>query len=131
MLLRLARRNTELYPNDPIKRDKVYNKYKVGRMCSLSTFIGKGLPRYLFIYFFQWTCLLFSLFLFEQQFEIPEEEAEWVGLNMEEAVEKQRQLEHKVKHARMCKILAENKQTLCLSDVKVFVLLTAGARASI
>lgn len=32
----------------------------------------------------------------KQQFEIPEEEAEWVGLSLEEAVEKQRQLEHKV-----------------------------------
>lgn len=57
MLLRLARRDTELYPDDPDKREKVYNKYK--------------------------------------QFEIPEEEAEWVGLSLEEAVEKQRQLEHK------------------------------------
>ncbi|XP_030600559.1 large ribosomal subunit protein bL28m isoform X2 [Archocentrus centrarchus] len=47
----------ELYPNDPIKREQVYEKYK--------------------------------------QFEIPEEEAEWVGLSLEEAVEKQRQLEHK------------------------------------
>ncbi|XP_054457476.1 39S ribosomal protein L28, mitochondrial isoform X1 [Anoplopoma fimbria] len=58
MLLRLARRNTELYPSDPVKAEKVYNKYK-------------------------------------QQFEIPEEEAEWLGLSLEEAVEKQRQLEHK------------------------------------
>uniref|UniRef100_A0A8C5EWB6 Large ribosomal subunit protein bL28m n=1 Tax=Gouania willdenowi TaxID=441366 RepID=A0A8C5EWB6_GOUWI len=58
MLLRLARRDKELYPEDPTKRDKVYCKYK-------------------------------------QQFEIPEEEAEWVGLNLEEAVEKQRLLEHK------------------------------------
>ncbi|XP_070826703.1 large ribosomal subunit protein bL28m [Chaetodon trifascialis] len=57
MLLRLAHKNTELYPNDPVKREKVYNKYK--------------------------------------QFEIPAEEAEWVGLNLAEAVEKQRQLEHK------------------------------------
>lgn len=57
MLLRLARKNTELYPSDPVKREKVYAKYK--------------------------------------QFEIPEEEAEWVGLSLEEAVEKQRQLEHK------------------------------------
>ncbi|XP_026148033.1 large ribosomal subunit protein bL28m [Mastacembelus armatus] len=57
MLLRLARRETELYPSDPTKRDKVYEKYR--------------------------------------QFEIPEEEAEWVGLSLEEAVEKQRQLEHK------------------------------------
>ncbi|XP_034723507.1 39S ribosomal protein L28, mitochondrial isoform X2 [Etheostoma cragini] len=57
MLLRLARRETELYPSDPVKREKVYNKYK--------------------------------------QFEIPEEEAEWLGLSLEEAVEKQRQLERK------------------------------------
>lgn len=57
MLLRLARRDKELYPDDPVKREKVYNKYK--------------------------------------HFVIPEEEAEWVGLNLEEAVEKQRQLEHK------------------------------------
>lgn len=35
-------------------------------------------------------------FLCEQQFEVPEDEAEWVGLSMEEAVEKQRQLEYKV-----------------------------------
>uniref|UniRef100_A0A3Q3G366 Large ribosomal subunit protein bL28m n=1 Tax=Labrus bergylta TaxID=56723 RepID=A0A3Q3G366_9LABR len=45
MLLRLARKDTELYPND--------------------------------------------------SFEIPEEEAEWFGLSLEEAVEKQRQLEYK------------------------------------
>ncbi|KAM9811876.1 large ribosomal subunit protein bL28m isoform 2-T2 [Syngnathus typhle] len=57
MLLRLARKDTQLYPDDPITREKVYNKYK--------------------------------------QFEIPEEEAEWTGLTLEEAVEKQRQLEHK------------------------------------
>lgn len=57
MLLRLARKNTELYPDDPDKREKVYNKYK--------------------------------------QFEIQEEEAEWLGLSLEQAVEKQRQLEHK------------------------------------
>ncbi|KAG7478834.1 39S ribosomal L28, mitochondrial [Solea senegalensis] len=57
MLLRLVRRNTELYPSDAVKRQKVYDKYK--------------------------------------QFEIPEEEAEWVGLSLEEAVEKQKQLEHK------------------------------------
>lgn len=57
MLLRLARKDTELYPDDPVKREQVYNKYK--------------------------------------QFEMPEEEAEWVGLSLEEAVEKQRQLEHK------------------------------------
>ncbi|XP_017580002.1 39S ribosomal protein L28, mitochondrial [Pygocentrus nattereri] len=57
MLLRLARKDTELYPDDPNQREKIYNKYK--------------------------------------QFEIPAEEAEWVGLSLEEAVEKQRRLEHK------------------------------------
>lgn len=57
MLLRLARKNTELYPDDPDTREKVYNKYK--------------------------------------QFEIPEEEAEWLGLNLAEALEKQRLLEQK------------------------------------
>uniref|UniRef100_UPI0037E71EE6 large ribosomal subunit protein bL28m n=1 Tax=Semicossyphus pulcher TaxID=241346 RepID=UPI0037E71EE6 len=57
MLLCLARKNTALYPDDPAKREKVYNKYK--------------------------------------QFEIPEEEAEWLGLSLVEAAEKQRQLEHK------------------------------------
>lgn len=71
------------------------------------------------------------LFQFEQQFEIPEEEAEWVGLNLEEAVEKQRQLEHKVKHTRACPTFyLRIRQSVYLSDVKMFVL-TAGARASI
>ncbi|KAM9801577.1 large ribosomal subunit protein bL28m [Neosynchiropus ocellatus] len=57
MLLRLARKDKELYPNDPAKRETIYHRYK--------------------------------------QFLVPEEEAEWVGLSLEEAVEKQRQLEHK------------------------------------
>ncbi|XP_041035028.1 39S ribosomal protein L28, mitochondrial [Carcharodon carcharias] len=55
MLLRLARKDTELYPDDAEKRELIYNKYK--------------------------------------EFVIPEEEAEWVGLSLEEAVEKQRLLE--------------------------------------
>lgn len=60
MLLRLARQNTELYPSDPIKREKVYNKYKVGRMCSLTKFIRKLLPR-----FYLFLLIVFSfLFLF-------------------------------------------------------------------
>lgn len=29
MLLRLARKDTELYPHDTVKRERVYNKYKV------------------------------------------------------------------------------------------------------
>jgi len=57
MLLRLCRKDTELYPNDPAKREVIYNRYK--------------------------------------DLVIPEEEAEWVGLSLEEAVEKQRKLEHK------------------------------------
>ncbi|XP_064408742.1 39S ribosomal protein L28, mitochondrial [Latimeria chalumnae] len=57
MLLRLARKDTELYPDDPAKREAIFNKYK--------------------------------------EFVIPEEEAEWVGLSLEEAVEKQRLLEKK------------------------------------
>lgn len=29
MLLRLARRDTELYPDDPARKENIYNKYKV------------------------------------------------------------------------------------------------------
>lgn len=36
------------------------------------------------------------LLLLSQEFVIPEEEAEWVGLSLEEAIEKQRLLEKKV-----------------------------------
>lgn len=112
MLLRLARKNTELYPSDSVKREKVYNKYKVVRLCSLSdtTFVGNGgisaltnLGMYQLLYkrsssvkLKEIACFFFRFLLSEQQFEIPEEEAEWLGLSLEEAVEKQRQLEHKV-----------------------------------
>ncbi|XP_042294185.1 LOW QUALITY PROTEIN: 39S ribosomal protein L28, mitochondrial [Sceloporus undulatus] len=57
LLLRLARRDPALHPQDPARREAVYAKY--------------------------------------QEFVIPEEEAEWVGLSLEEAVEKQRLLEKK------------------------------------
>ncbi|XP_069503956.1 large ribosomal subunit protein bL28m isoform X2 [Ambystoma mexicanum] len=57
MLLRLARRDSNLHPDDPAKRDLIYDKYK--------------------------------------EHVIPYEEAEWVGLTLEEAVEKQRLLEKK------------------------------------
>ncbi|MGH0161410.1 UNVERIFIED_CONTAM: hypothetical protein FKN15_041266 [Acipenser sinensis] len=60
MLLRLARKDTELYPENPAKRETVFNKYK--------------------------------------EFVIPAEEAEWVGLSLEEAVEKQRLLEKEVRY---------------------------------
>ncbi|NWI10251.1 RM28 protein, partial [Crypturellus soui] len=58
MLLRLARKDPKLHPDDPAKREAIYHKYR--------------------------------------EFVIPEEEAEWVGLSLEEAIEKQRQLEKKV-----------------------------------
>ncbi|KAI6076690.1 39S ribosomal protein L28, mitochondrial [Aix galericulata] len=57
MLLRLARRDPKLHPDDPARREAIYDKYK--------------------------------------EFVIPEEEAEWVGLSLEEAIEKQRLLEKK------------------------------------
>lgn len=43
MLLRLAHKDEALYPDDPVKREKVYNKYKVGGTCSLSDakYVGK------------------------------------------------------------------------------------------
>lgn len=55
MLLALARKS--MYPNDPKKRELVYERYK--------------------------------------KYEIPEEEAEWIGLSVEEALEKARDLEQK------------------------------------
>lgn len=57
MLLRLARQDPQLHPDDPTRRAAIYNKYK--------------------------------------DFVIPEEEAEWVGLTLTEALEKQRLLEEK------------------------------------
>ncbi|XP_030068890.1 large ribosomal subunit protein bL28m [Microcaecilia unicolor] len=57
MLLHLASRDPRLHPNDPAKREAIYEKYK--------------------------------------EFVVPREEAEWVGLSLEEAVEKQRLLEKK------------------------------------
>nr|ACO83102.1 mitochondrial ribosomal protein L28 (predicted) [Dasypus novemcinctus] len=57
MLLRLARQDPQLHPDDPGRRAAIYSKYK--------------------------------------EFVIPEAEAEWVGLTLTEAVEKQRLLEEK------------------------------------
>lgn len=105
MLIRLARKNTELYPNDPVKREKVYSKYKVVGVClsQLSDHKCSDFWHNLNVYYKsscaknQMTCFFFFCFLLsQQQFEIPEEEAEWLGLSLEEAVEKQRQLEDKV-----------------------------------
>ncbi|XP_055991149.1 large ribosomal subunit protein bL28m [Sorex fumeus] len=57
MLLRLARQDPQLHPEDPARRAAIYDKYK--------------------------------------DFTIPEAEAEWVGLTLVEALEKQRLLEEK------------------------------------
>lgn len=141
MLLRLARKNAELYPNDAVKREDVYNKYKVVRMCSLShtTFVGSGeisAPTNLVIYQLLYkagSCVkkkkkksytfLFLLLPSEQQFEIPEEEAEWLGLSLEEAVEKQRQLEHKVAQSLNTTkpaVLPESKLMLLSVLIRIF-----------
>ncbi|XP_028646790.1 39S ribosomal protein L28, mitochondrial [Erpetoichthys calabaricus] len=69
MLLRLARKDTDLYPEDPVKKEAVYSRYK--------------------------------------EFVIPEDEAEWVGLSLEEAAEKQRLLE-KEEPVPLFKLFAEN-----------------------
>lgn len=84
MLLRLARKDTDLYPSDPSRREKIYNRYK--------------------------------------QFEIPEEEAEWVGLSLEEAVEKQRLLEKKDPeplHKGLVKKLVEELAIKKLSEPQI------------
>lgn len=57
MLLRLARQDPRLHPENPERRAAIYDKYR--------------------------------------SFVIPEAEAEWVGLTLEEALEKQRLLEEK------------------------------------
>lgn len=70
MLMRLATKDPNLHPNDHARREQIYNKYK-------STDINN------------------SVIQSHQAFEMPLEEAEWVGLTLEEAVEKQRILEKK------------------------------------
>uniref|UniRef100_A0A672LSB8 Large ribosomal subunit protein bL28m n=1 Tax=Sinocyclocheilus grahami TaxID=75366 RepID=A0A672LSB8_SINGR len=80
MLLRLARKDTELYPHDPSRREKIYNCYK------------------------------------------GEEEAEWVGLSLEEAVEKQRLLEKKDPeplHKSLMKKLVEELAIKKLSEPQI------------
>lgn len=91
MLLRLARQDPQLHPDDPARRAAIYDKYRV------------RVPP---------TCLLpeapwpgphasHSPLPLVQDFVIPEAEAEWVGLTLEEALEKQRLLEEKVSE-RLC-----------------------------
>lgn len=92
MLLRLARQDPQLHPDNPQKRAAIFDKYKVGASvgasCSLGVLLaggpsahcGPGPPPP----------------QPGQEFVIPEAEAEWVGLTLDEAVEKQRLLEEKV-----------------------------------
>ncbi|XP_016092216.1 39S ribosomal protein L28, mitochondrial-like isoform X1 [Sinocyclocheilus grahami] len=85
MLLRLARKDTDLYTDDTSRREKIYNRYK-------------------------------------QQFEIPEEEAEWMGLSLEEAVEKRRLLEKKDPeplHNSLVKKLVEELTIKKLSEPQI------------
>ena len=57
-LMLLAIANKSMYPNDSVKREEIYEKYK--------------------------------------QFEIPVEEAEWIGLSLQEAERKQHEIEEKL-----------------------------------
>ena len=57
MLMKLAKKDTDQYPNNPEKRDKIYNKYK--------------------------------------KHALPLEQAEWVGLTINQAMKKQWELEKK------------------------------------
>lgn len=86
MLLRLARQDPQLHPDDPERRAAIYHKYKVRVSLSPRLLVSvAAAPRP-----HQALCLS------DQDFSIPEAEAEWVGLTLEEAVEKQRLLEEKV-----------------------------------
>lgn len=85
MLLRLARQDPQLHPDNPERRAAIYDKYKVSFPILLAVpgFWPGPVP-------------YGALLLLAQSFVIPEAEAEWVGLTLEEAMEKQRLLEEKV-----------------------------------
>lgn len=70
--------------NTRCTKKRVVSKYIASVGCGSLIFLSVSL------------CLLACIVVAKQQFEIPAEEAEWVGLSLEEAVEKQRLLEHKV-----------------------------------
>lgn len=88
MLLRLARQDPELHPDNPKKRAAIYEKYKVRALartsCSLRALLAGA------------SGLIVGLVPPVQEFVIPEAEAEWVGLTLDEALEKQRLLEEQV-----------------------------------
>lgn len=86
MLLRLARQDPQLHPDDPERRAAIYDKYKV-RVFPIPLAAGGFWPG---------PVPHRGFLLLAQSFVIPEAEAEWVGLTLEEAVEKQRLLEEKV-----------------------------------
>ena len=88
MLLRLARQDPQLHPDDPERRAAIYNKYKVRAWAWSSCFLWASVAGHL--------ASPHAVYLPAQEFVIQEEEAEWVGLTLDEAVEKQRLLEEKV-----------------------------------
>lgn len=88
MLLRLARRDPQLHPDDPERRAAIYDKYKVRIWAWTSCSSGPPVADHL--------ASPHAPCLPAQEFVIQEEEAEWVGLTLDEAVEKQRLLEEKV-----------------------------------
>ncbi|KAJ1097408.1 hypothetical protein NDU88_002527 [Pleurodeles waltl] len=97
MLLRLAKRDSNLHPDDPAKREQIYDRYKdfnptisskdeaLGTL--KSPLVENDLP--------DSPAGLVHTDKTHKEFVIPYEEAEWVGLTLEEAVEKQRLLEKK------------------------------------
>lgn len=86
MLLRLARQDPQLHPDNPERRAAIYDKYRVRVSPILLAARGSWPgPR-----------TSHGPLLLVQSFVIPEAEAEWVGLTLEEALEKQRLLEEKV-----------------------------------
>lgn len=77
MLIKLAKKDTDLYPNDPSKREIIYNRYKKFEMPVGLTF--KEIKE--------------STFLNSRLFQL--EEAEWFGLSPWEAAAKQKKIEIK------------------------------------
>lgn len=88
MLLRLARRDPQLHPDNPERRAAICDKYKVRVWAWTSCFVWASVAGHL--------ASPHAIYLPAQEFVIREEEAEWVGLTLDEAVEKQRLLEKKV-----------------------------------
>lgn len=82
MLIKLAKKDTDLYPDDKEKRETIFNRYK---QYALPVELIRQYPKFFRIYFI-------NLFYFS--FELLKlEEAEWIGLKPWEAMVKQKKLE--------------------------------------